>query len=98
MNLRQRAHPKNTATLAEKNQRAALDAIIVNIFSTYLYKINNVITNIYMKKIKNRIFVDKKINLNDLIILDSDHTHYLKSVLRTKKVTMFQFSTVSYFV
>ena len=29
------------AALAKKNQQAALDAIIVNIFSTYLYKINN---------------------------------------------------------
>ncbi len=38
-----------------------------------------------MKKIKNRIFVDKKINCNDKIILDADHIHYLKSVLRTKK-------------
>ena len=83
--MRQQARPKNTATLAEKNQRAALDAIIVNIFSTYLYKINNVITNIYMKKIKNRIFVDKKINSNDQIILDANQIHYLKSVLRTKK-------------
>jgi hypothetical protein len=84
-NLRQQARPKNTAALAEKNQQAALDAIIVNIFSTYLYKINNDITNIYMKKIKNRIFVDKRINSNDQIILDADQIHYLKSVLRTKK-------------
>ena len=38
-----------------------------------------------MKKIKNRIFVDKKINSNDQIILDADQIHYLKSVLRTKK-------------
>ena len=38
-----------------------------------------------MKKIKNRIFVDKKINLNDKIIPDADQIHYLKSVLRTKK-------------
>ena len=83
--MRQQARPKNTATLAKKNQQAALDAIIVNIFSTYLYKINNDITNIYMKKIKNRIFVDKKINSNDQIILDADQIHYLKSVLRTKK-------------
>ena len=73
------------AALAKKNQQAALDAIIVNIFSTYLYKINNDITNIYMKKIKNRIFVDKKINSNDQIILDANQIHYLKSVLRTKK-------------
>ena len=73
------------AALAEKNQQAALDAIIVNIFSTYLYKINNDITNIYMKKIKNRIFVDKKTNSNDQIVLDADQIHYLKSVLRTKK-------------
>ena len=83
--MRQQAHPKNTAALVEKNQQAGLDAIIVNIFSTYLYKINNDITNIYMKKIKNRIFVDKKINSNDQIILDANQIHYLKSVLRTKK-------------
>ena len=38
-----------------------------------------------MKKIKNRIFVDKKINSNDQIVLDADQIHYLKSVLRTKK-------------
>ena len=38
-----------------------------------------------MKKIKNRIFVDKKINSNDQIILDANQIHYLKSVLRTKK-------------
>ena len=38
-----------------------------------------------MKKIKNRIFVDKKINSNDKIILDAKQIHYLKSVLRTKK-------------
>ena len=38
-----------------------------------------------MKKIKNRIFVDKKINSNDKIIPDADQIHYLKSVLRTKK-------------
>ena len=38
-----------------------------------------------MKKIKNRIFVDKKINSNNQIILDTDQIHYLKSVLRTKK-------------
>jgi len=37
-----------------------------------------------MKKIKNRIFVDKKINLKDKIILDTGQIHYLKSVLRTK--------------
>ena len=45
-----------------------------------------------MKKIKNRIFVDKKINSNDQIILDANQIHYLKSVLRTKKsdyVTVF---------
>ena len=47
MSLMQQSHPKNTASLAEKNQQAALDAIIVNIFSTYLYKVNNGITNIY---------------------------------------------------
>ena len=90
--MRQQARPKNTVALAKKNQQAALDAIIVNIFSTYLYKINNDITNIYMKKIKNRIFVDKKINSNDQIILDANQIHYLKSVLRTKKsdyVTVF---------
>jgi len=68
------------AALAKKNQQAALDAIIVNIFSTYLYKINNDITNIYMKKIKNRIFVDKRVNSNDQIILDAVQIHYLKSV------------------
>ena len=90
--MRQQARPKNTVALVKKNQQAALDAIIVNIFSTYLYKINNVITNIYMKKIKNRIFVDKKINSNDQIILEANQIHYLKSVLRTKKsdyVTVF---------
>ena len=38
-----------------------------------------------MKKIKNRIFVDKKLNSNDKIILDANQIHYLKSVLRTKK-------------
>ena len=38
-----------------------------------------------MKKIKNRIFVDKKINLNGQIILDANQIHYLNSVLRTKK-------------
>ena len=38
-----------------------------------------------MKKIKNRIFVDKKINLNNKIILETNQLHYLKSVLRTKK-------------
>ena len=70
--MRQQARPKNTVALVKKNQQAALDAIIVNIFSTYLYKINNDITNIYMKKIKNRIFVDKKINSNDQIILDAN--------------------------
>ena len=37
-----------------------------------------------MKKIKNRIFVDKKINSKDKIILDTGQIHYLKSVLRTK--------------
>ena len=45
-----------------------------------------------MKKIKNRIFVDKKINSNDQTILDANQIHYLKSVLRTKKsdyVTVF---------
>ena len=38
-----------------------------------------------MKKIKNRIFVDKKLNSNEKIILDANQIHYLKSVLRTKK-------------
>ena len=38
-----------------------------------------------MKKVKNRIFVDKKINSNDKITLDANQIHYLKSVLRTKK-------------
>ena len=37
-----------------------------------------------MYKIKNRIFVEKKLNLNDRIELASDHVHYLKNVLRTK--------------
>ena len=47
MSLTQQLHPKNTVALVEKNQQAVLDAIIVNIFSTYLYKVNNDITNIY---------------------------------------------------
>ena len=37
-----------------------------------------------MKKIKNRIFVEKKLNLNSKITLDADQVHYLKNVLRTK--------------
>tara|TARA_B100000073_G_C23376882_1_gene429347 strand:+ start:161 stop:286 length:126 start_codon:yes stop_codon:yes gene_type:complete len=36
------------AALVKKTQRADPDAIIVNIFSTYLYKVNNDITNIYI--------------------------------------------------
>ena len=43
----QQVCPKNMAALVEKNLQADQDAIIVNIFSTYLYKVNNDITNIY---------------------------------------------------
>ena len=37
-----------------------------------------------MKKIKNRIFVDKKFILNSKITLDVDQVHYLRNVLRIR--------------